>query len=94
VKVEGSQMTVYPGSLKCKALGNEFDADDALIEQLHRVHNELSEMLALATQTPAGDSHDVALACLRTEANALARKFLELSESLLASTGDACDRNN
>jgi hypothetical protein len=81
-------MTVYPGSLTRKALGDECSADDALIEQLHRVHRELSEMLTLATQTPAGESHDAALSCLHSEANALARKFLLLSESLLAVEGN------
>jgi len=82
-------MTANPGSLKCNAIGDEFSADAALVEQLHRVHCELSQMLALARQTPAGESRDAALSCLHAEANALARKFLELSESLLASANDS-----
>lgn len=79
-------MTAFPGSVKLDAVGGEFNTHNPLIEQLHRVHNDLTEMLALAVQTPAGESRDAALSCLHSQSNALARRFLELSETLLAST--------
>ena len=70
------------------ATGREPIDHDVLIEQLHRIRRDLTEMLALAVQKPAGDSHDATMSCLHVEADALARKFLSLSENLLGSVDD------
>jgi hypothetical protein len=81
-------MAAFPDSTAPDASGREPIDHDVLIEQLHRIRRELTEMLALAVQTPAGDSHDAAMSCLHAEADALARKFLSLSENLLGSADD------
>ena len=59
--------------------------ETVLLFQLRRVHQELHAMLALAKQTPAGESYDTTFAKLHRDIDVLARKFLRLSEKLLAS---------